>query len=355
MGEILGVGLTHFPGFLGPDENLAYQLFKVLETDKVPPHFKNPENWPAAARAEWGDDRGATAARHHRHRIIDGFRRIRNRLEAFRPDFLLIWGDDQYEHFREECVPPFNIFIFDELTSQPFLVDHISNPGVRNVWSERVDKTFKIAGHSAGASYLIHRLTEANFDVAYSYRLRNNQPLPRSFLNTLLYLDYDRTGFDVPIVPFHVNCYGNTVIRSRGLLDHLCDRGGVKLDPISPTPARCFDIGRETAKILRDSPWRVALVASSSWSHAFLTSKHSWLFPDWEADRQRFRDLKEARYDSYKRLTVEELDVTGEHEFLNWICLAGALRELAFRPEYLDYVECYLFNSNKCMALFSAM
>ena len=354
MGDILGVGLTHFPGFLGPDENVAYQFFKVLGTDRVSPQMKDPRNWPEGARTEWGTDRGATAAKLHRERIIGGFRRIRRRLDEFKPDFLLVWGDDQYEQFREDCVPPFNIFIFDELACQPFLVDHMSNPGARNIWSEPVDKVFRIAGHSQGAGYLIHQLIERNFDVAYSYRMRDKQPLPRSFLNTLLYLDYDRTGFGIPVVPFHVNCYGSTVIRSRGLLDHLLDRAGVKLDPISPTPRRCFELGRVTARILKESPWRVAVVASSSWSHAFLTPKHSWLFPDWEADRQRFEVLKAERYDAYRDLSVKELEDTGQHEFLNWICLAGALSELGHRAEFLDYVESYLFNSNKCMALFSS-
>ena len=66
MGEILGVGLTHFPGFLGPDVNLAYQFFKVLETDRVSPPMKDPRNWPEGARTEWGADRGATAANRHR-------------------------------------------------------------------------------------------------------------------------------------------------------------------------------------------------------------------------------------------------------------------------------------------------
>ena len=36
--------------------------------------------------------------------------------------------------------------------------------------------------------------------------------LPHSVLNTLLYLDYDREGFEIPVVPFAVNCYGSKVI-----------------------------------------------------------------------------------------------------------------------------------------------
>jgi hypothetical protein len=37
-----------------------------------------------------------------------------------------------------------------------------------------------------------------------------------AFANTLLYLDLDRRGFDYPILPVTVNCYGREVIRNRG-------------------------------------------------------------------------------------------------------------------------------------------
>jgi len=37
---------------------------------------------------------------------------------------------------------------------------------------------------------------------------------------------------------------------------------------------------------------------------------------------------------------------------LNWMCLAGAMDTLDYKPEILDYVETYVFNSNKCLAIF---
>ena len=63
------------------------------------------------------------------------------------------------------------------------------------------------------------------------------------------------------------------------------------IDPPGPNPSRCFDIGAAVARVLADSPWRVALIASSSWSHAFLTAKHHWLYPDVTSDRARFDEL----------------------------------------------------------------
>jgi hypothetical protein len=354
MAEVLGAGVTHYPGFLWQDRDMALLLRSALKSTKVPEHFKHHQNWPEAMVREWGSDEGLAAATHHRRRVFDSYRKVRRRIEAFRPDFIVIWGDDQYEQFKEDCVPPFNVFILDETESRPFLVDSPVNPRASNVWSEPLDKAFRFRGHRDGASYLTQRLIEHQFDVAYSYKVRSGElALPHSFLNTLLYLDYDRTGFQWPVVPFHVNCYGSSVIRSRGSTAHLEEGQTAGFDPISPTPRRCFDIGRATAAILRDSPWRVVLMASSSWSHAFLTEKNGWMWPDGEADRQRLSDLQSGNYARFGELTVAEVENSGQHELLNWVCLAGALAELDFHPEFIEFSETHIFNSNKCMALFS--
>ena len=41
----------------------------------------------------------------------------------------------------------------------------------------------------------------------------------------------------------------------------------------------------------------MALIASSSWSHAFLTEKTYWLHPDMEADRARFAELRNGDWE----------------------------------------------------------
>jgi hypothetical protein len=66
-----------------------------------------------------------------------------------------------------------------------------------------------------------------------------------------MYLDYDRKGFDVPIVPVQVNSYGSKIIRNRRAING----AGQEPDPSSPTPRRCFEVGQITARILKDSPW----------------------------------------------------------------------------------------------------
>jgi hypothetical protein len=96
----------------------------------------------------------------------------------------------------------------------------------------------------------------------------------------------------------------------------------------------------------------VALVASSSWSHAFLTGKNHWLWPDMEADRALFEELRAGDYDAWRRVSTAQLEAAGQQELLNWMCLAGAMDELERKPEILDYIETYVFNSNKCLAIF---
>jgi hypothetical protein len=49
-----------------------------------------------------------------------------------------------------------------------------------------------------------------------------------------------------------------------------------------------------SARALTRSPWKVALIASSSWSHSFLTEKHGRMYPDVESDRRYFEALRAA-------------------------------------------------------------
>ena len=102
-------------------------------------------------------------------------------------------------------------------------------------------------------------LLEAGIDMAYAYKpLHETGGLGHAFLNTLLFLDYDRQGFDYPVLPFQVNCYGSKVIRNHGGATEY----GTEDDPPGPAPRRCMAVGAATAKYLQQSPWRVALIAS---------------------------------------------------------------------------------------------
>jgi hypothetical protein len=348
MGEILGIGVTHYPGLIQPDQQMAGLLDRTLNSDQVPDALKDPAKWPEPMRKEWADP--LAAAKEHRARLVNGFRKCREALDAFNPDLVLIWGDDQYENFREDGVPSFCVFALDSVDSKPFA--RAGRPS-ENVWSEGKDTVIHTKGHHAAASTLAAKLIAADYDVSYAYRMRYENGLPHAFINTLLYLDYDRKGFPYPVVPFHVNCYGSSVIAKRGSTAHLTGEADPNLvDPPGPNPRRCFDVGGAVAKAFADSPWRVALVASSSWSHAFLTPKNHYLYPDNASDRARFDELCSGKLARWRELSTAEIEDAGQQEFLNWVCLGGAMHALGREPQILDYIESYIFNSDKCFALF---
>ncbi len=347
MGEILGLGVTHFPPLSGKDADMGRILKRVLDDPALPEKYRRPDGWPAAMQAEYGADAGATAAGRHREALVAGFRNARRVLDEFDPDFVVIWGDDQYENFKEDIIPPYCVMAYQSMAPQPWQ----SYRGA-NQWDEPKDKTFTYKGHPKGAKFIASGMLEKGFDVAYAYEPLHHQ-LGHAFLNTLLFLDYDRQGFPYPVVPFQVNCYGRRVIAQQAgvrSLSELPDEAD--LDPPSPAPWRCFDMGAACARIVADSPYRVALIASSSWSHAFLTPKNYLLYPDVPADRALYEALQAGDYAKWRERPLSAIEDSGQQEMLNWMCLLGGMKELGRRPSETSYVESWIFNSNKCFAVY---
>ncbi len=345
MAELLGMGVTHAPMFQFPDENMADILRRFMKSPRLPDHLKDVRHWPEPMQLEWGDDEGLTSARRHRELVVNSFRRLRAELDAFNPDFVLIWGDDQYENFKEDIVPPFCVYVIDQLDCFPFRRSSVINTPV-NVWGQPEDKVVTVQGHRKAAHHLARELTLNNFDVCYSYKPHHHPGLAHAFMRTLIYLDYDQRGFNYPLIPFHVNCYGSDLISKRAATNFA---DGEKAPP-APTPRRCFDLGAAVASILHDSPWRAVLIGSSSWSHSFLTGKHHGLYPDVDSDRKRLKELSTGRHSEWRNLEPETLTDAGQHELLNWLCLAGAMADR--KAEVVAYAETYIFNSTKVSALF---
>lgn len=349
MGSILGLGLSHYPGPLVAPEFWPNRLSTNVDVGRIAPElFAAKDRWPSAMRAEWGDDQGVSAARAHRDRLIAGYARLREELDAFAPDVVLIWGDDQYENYRAECIPPFCIGIFDEVISRPYGGGKQFHTN-QNVWGKAPDAELRIAGHMEAALGLCRSLLDDGFDMAYSYKFSHPAGLAHSFNNTILYLDYEQRGFTYPVIPVHVNCYGNELMRTASGVASADRR---LISPQAPSPKRCFELGRATARFFAASPWRVALIGSSSWSHASLTKKHGRLYPDVTADAQRLAELRNGTFGTWGEIPIATIEDAGQHEILNWICLAGAMTELGQTADVHDFAESYIFNSAKCFAVF---
>ena len=259
---------------------------------------------------------------------------------------MLIWGDDQYENFREDLVPPYALLAYDDVEAQPW-----ANARRPNVWGEGPETTVTVKGHPEAGRWLAEALLDDGVDIAYAYTPRHHPSLPHAFLNAVLYLDYHRVGFPWPVLAMPINCYGRRVVSARGAWNPF--GAEVRPDPPSPSPRRLMEVGGAVARALARSPWRVALMASSSWSHAFLTD-HTWrLRPDTAADRRLYEALVAGDLGVWEATTTADIEAAGQHEVLNWFALMGAVRELDRPLAWSTFVETWCFNSNKVFALWA--
>jgi len=385
MAEILGLGLSHYPNLRGTDDAMASILRRTLQRPDIPEDVKDPSRWPTPMQREWGKDEGRSAAPKHREAFVRHLRALRKALDDFRPDFVVMWGDDQYENFKEDVIPPFCIYAYEDQEIYPYrprrdrlapampssnAVTGAGDAGSggaatavaaplappANAWGESPDTKILVRGKRDAAKYLARGLIGEKIDVAYAYQPLHYEGYSHAFLNGVMYLDYDRKGFDYPVIPMAVNCYGSRVLVNRGgsyPVGKITVPEG-DLDPPSPSPERCMEVGGGVARVLKRSPWRVALVASSSWSHAFLVPKHHFLYPDVEHDRKLYEAMVRGDYDYWRAVTEGEVVDRGQQEVLNWWCLLGAMEELGHEaPDYHGYVESYVMNSNKAFAIFN--
>ena len=161
--------------------------------------------------------------------------------------------------------------------------------------------------------------------------------------------------FQYPIVPFQINSYGSDVIRTRGrsrafLFDSI-DLDGMP-DPPAPSNKMCMDLGEKLAKIILESDYKVALIASASWSHASLSSNSENTIPDHDSDKKLLNSLLQGDYDYWRDLSRQTIENAGQHEILNWMPLIGAMSFLNKKPVLQDYVDTYLFQANKVFVSF---
>jgi hypothetical protein len=356
VGEIIGIGCPHGPQPGLTDETMANNYFRVnLKSDKTPAHWKDPTNWPPEMQVEWGDDEGVSSARTHRAEALKGYRQAREAIDRFDPDFVLIFGDDQYENFKEDLLPPFCVYALDEFPLPGGWGARRYRPGGPNLGTplERPPLQTTVKGSKRIGTWLANSLVRRGIDIPCSWKLSHLEALGHAFTRTVDYLDWDRKGFPYAIVPFHVSCYGEDLrvptAEAETVVGRLVEEVEVR-PPEAPPPWRCYDVGRAVAEIIAESPYRAVIIGSSSWSHASLTGMHGYLWGDVDSDRKHLTQLRSGRQHEWRDLDPARLRASGQHEMRNWICLAGAME--GRRAEVLAYAETYIFNSSKCVALF---
>ena len=209
---------------------------------------------------------------------------------ARRPEALIVVADDHLNAFSFNAVPAMCVRIGRH-------VDRMVQDE-----AEAFDKALdgmpeRYALHEELANRILEDGLGAGFDLAQSWEA----PIDHAFLSPTMTMHGSRPV--TPLVPIWINCF---------------------VAP-QPTPARCFAFGRHIAGIIAKSPWRVGIIATGGLSHF-----PELLLPrggesDVVFDQKLLHWIETGEHEPLQSLTMAELHKTGEHEFLNWMVLIGAI------------------------------
>jgi len=202
----------------------------VLCTSHSPFLFTPPEDWneARAARAQRGAVRADVPQdsletdRAKAARCTAAFAMLRRKLEEAAPDVLLIVGDDQGEQFHFDNFPAFGIFLGEEFEGYRFSKSiGLPIPGVPRPERPKTPENWaRVKAHPRLAKELMVGLIERGFDLAFSLELGDKEEgMGHAFMRPSHYL---RPKYDLPTIPFFVNCYYGP----------------------QPTGRRCYELGR---------------------------------------------------------------------------------------------------------------
>ncbi len=226
------------------------------------------------------------------------FADFRKKLDETQPDVLLVVANDQFVNFFLNLVPQFCIYVGEK---QEAFIGNPPKPG---------GKLYKFAARPELARHILEQSVLNGIDLAFSEKLH----LQHTQTVNLYYLNPERK---YPVIQLYVNC-------------------GV---PPTPTPARCYELGKVLYKILSKRSERVAILGTGGLSHysaggyvkGLETKVHA---VEIEGDREILRHIEEGTTSELGRQPFEFYQKSGNVEMLNWLVVLGALDGHKGETEY---------------------
>jgi len=228
-----------------------------------------------------------------RRRVQECMAEIRTMGQNFlarRPDALIVVADDHL-----------NAFSFNAVPAMCVRIGRTVNRMIQEE-AEAFDRALEgMPEHYALHEELANRVLEDGLEAGFDLALSWEAPLDHAFLSPVMTMHGPAPV--TPLVPIWVNCF---------------------VAP-QPTPARCFALGRHIARVVARTPWNVGIIATGGLSHfpELLLSRVGET--DTVFDRKLLHWMEQGEHEPLAALTVGELHKTGEHEFLNWMVLLGAV------------------------------
>lgn len=291
MGLGLGLASSHAPSMFLPAEKWPPFYATLIRGLPQPPQAAD-ENLPVIE----GFCR----------RIDRAFALLARHLEQYRPDALIVVGDDQGEVFSPSLMPNLALFTGDEV-SGTLNVEALGDPIAEN------HVTF--SGAPGIATRLVEALVRRGFDFAVSQTL---QPLGKpdgglghAFTRPGQALNL--SGLKIPMIPLFLNAYHPPLLSAE----------------------RCLELGRAIAEVSRGFPERLAIYGSGGMSHDPRGPRAGWV--DEPLDRWVLQQLKDGTTDTLRHLFTFDSDTlrSGTGEIRSWLVVAGAFSH--HPAEIVDY------------------
>ena len=278
MAEIVSFAMSHAPQLMiDPDH---WELInRPRATEPLAPELRN-----LILETKWERWKRTRAA-------VD---QIRERVGELKPDALIVIGDDQHENMVDDNMPPFTIFIGDDVEASVSL-RYLNQTPNQNRTRYAVDSEL--------GRHLIDDLMEHSFDPSYSYKARYVGGLGHAFARALKLVTPEA---EFPIVPIMVNTYF----------------------PPAPSAKRCAQFGEAVASAIARFPGarRVAVLASGGLSHTKI---------DLQIDATFINAIQHNNRGEMEALPSDDL-VDGTSEIRCWVVAAAAADRpatmLAYEP-----------------------
>ena len=178
----------------------TWPLLRTLANDpRVPEALQDPQNWPEGVRREYGEDKGASAHRAHRARLVNAFRKLKEEIEELAGRPLNIDSPKQLAEllFRElklpmlkrtKTGPSTDVEVLDKLAAEhkvPKLVlEYRSLVKLKNTYLDNLGeylnpKTHRIHGSFNQTGAATGRFVEAGEETTFAKRVVRQRAVSR--------------------------------------------------------------------------------------------------------------------------------------------------------------------------------
>jgi len=269
--------------------------------DRMPPEIKNHLPYTAKLEIE-----SLELRQDYYRRIHAAFAALREQVQAYRPDALIMIGDDQGDMFDTANNPTFSIYTGEEPIWGRDVRDFGLPPAERR-------KVF-FHNHVELSRHLLKGLIKRGFDMANigAFDPRGNPERGVSHMLANLAPEVDPSG-EIPVIGIFLNEYY----------------------PPLPSAERCAQLGEAIREVLAERPERVAIYASGGLSHFPGEYNVGWI--DRPLDRWILERLERNDVEALKHLFSFDSDNlrAGTGEVRAWISMAAAMQRPAKVLEYV--------------------